>query len=122
VKLLFDHNLSHRLLHALQSEYPDSQHVRNIGLAEASDEAIWRHAIQQGFTIITKDADFHQRSFLFGHPPKVAGSAAGIARPRPLSNFYACAATISFSLLPTEKGHFSSSSSNAVSPLAIRGT
>lgn len=77
MKLLFDHNLSHRLLHALQSEYPDSQHVRNIGLAEASDEAIWRHAIQQGFTIITKDADFHQRSFLFGHPPKVVWIRCG---------------------------------------------
>ena len=22
-------------------------------------------------TIVSKDADFHQRSFLFGHPPKV---------------------------------------------------
>lgn len=77
MKLLFDHNLSHRLLHALHSEYPDSQHVRNIGLAEAGDEAIWRHAIQQGFTIITKDADFHQRSFLFGHPPKVVWIRCG---------------------------------------------
>ena len=25
----------------------------------------------QGLTIVTKDSDFHQRSFLFGHPPKV---------------------------------------------------
>lgn len=57
MKLLFDQNLSHRLLHALHEEYPDSQHVRNIGLAEASDEAVWQHAIQQDFTIITKDAD-----------------------------------------------------------------
>ena len=32
---------------------------------------MWQYAIQQGLTIITKDADFHQRSFLFGHPPKV---------------------------------------------------
>jgi predicted nuclease of predicted toxin-antitoxin system len=26
---------------------------------------------QHGFAIVTKDADFRQRSFLFGHPPKV---------------------------------------------------
>jgi predicted nuclease of predicted toxin-antitoxin system len=51
--------------------YPDSQHVREVGLSEATDEAVWRHAVEQGLTIVTKDADFHQRSFLFGHPPKV---------------------------------------------------
>jgi predicted nuclease of predicted toxin-antitoxin system len=77
VKLLFDHNLSHRLLHALQNEYPGSQHVRNVGLAQASDEAVWQYAAQHGLNIITKDADFHQRSFLFGHPPKVVWIRCG---------------------------------------------
>lgn len=77
MKLLFDHNLSHRLLRALHLDYPDSQHVRNVGLAEASDEAVWQYAIQQSFVIITKDADFHQRSFLFGHPPKVVWIRCG---------------------------------------------
>jgi predicted nuclease of predicted toxin-antitoxin system len=71
VKLLFDQNLSHRLLSTLQKDYPDSQHVRNVGLEEASDEVVWQYAAQHGFTILTKDADFHQRSFLFGYPPKV---------------------------------------------------
>ncbi|MBS0182622.1 MAG: DUF5615 family PIN-like protein [Nitrospira sp.] len=28
MKFLFDQNLSHRLVHALQQEYPDSRHVR----------------------------------------------------------------------------------------------
>jgi predicted nuclease of predicted toxin-antitoxin system len=27
--------------------------------------------VRQGFAILTKDADFRQRSFLRGHPPKV---------------------------------------------------
>ena len=71
MKLLFDHNLSYRLVRSLQRVYPDSQHVREVGLSEATDEAVWRHAVEQGLTIVTKDADFHQRSFLFGHPPKV---------------------------------------------------
>jgi predicted nuclease of predicted toxin-antitoxin system len=79
VKLLFDHNLSYRLVSALQREYPDSQHVRNVGLNEASDEAVWRYAVQQGFAIVTKDADFHQRSFLFGAPPKVVWVRCGNA-------------------------------------------
>ncbi|TKB73958.1 MAG: hypothetical protein E8D46_08760 [Nitrospira sp.] len=71
MKLLFDHNLSHRLVTALQHDYPDSTHVRDIGLSTASDDDVWQYAAQHGFTVVTKDADFHQRSFLFGHPPKV---------------------------------------------------
>ncbi|MDH4246110.1 MAG: DUF5615 family PIN-like protein [Nitrospira sp.] len=71
MKLLLDQNLSHRLVAMLAHEYPDSTHVRDIGLKEASDEAVWQYAAQHGFTVVTKDADFHQRSFLFGHPPKV---------------------------------------------------
>ena len=71
MKLLFDQNLSHRLVDALKNEYPGSLHVREIGLKDASDEAIWLYAVQHGLAIISKDADFHQRSFLLGHPPKV---------------------------------------------------
>jgi predicted nuclease of predicted toxin-antitoxin system len=82
VKLLFDHNLSYRLVRALQREYPDSQHVREVGLSEATDEAVWRHAVEQGLTIVTKDADFHQRSFLFGHPPKVVRVRCAMPQPR----------------------------------------
>lgn len=74
MRLLFDQNLSHRLVRSLQQEYPDSRHVRDIGLGEASDEAVWDYAAQRGFTLVSKDADFHQRSFLFGHPPKVLWS------------------------------------------------
>jgi predicted nuclease of predicted toxin-antitoxin system len=71
VKLLFDQNLSHRLVQALQKEYPDSRHVREVGLKDAADTVVWQYAAQHGFAIVTKDADFHQRSFLFGHPLRV---------------------------------------------------
>ena len=79
MKLLFDQNLSHRLVQALQKEFPDSRHVREVGLEEATDAVVWQYAAQQGFAIVTKDADFHQRSFLFGHPPKVIWVRAGNA-------------------------------------------
>jgi predicted nuclease of predicted toxin-antitoxin system len=71
VKLLFDQNLSHQLLAALPHDYAGSQHVRDVGLRDATDLAVWQFAAQHGFAIVTKDGDFHQRSFLFGHPPKV---------------------------------------------------
>jgi predicted nuclease of predicted toxin-antitoxin system len=77
VKLLFDHNLSPRLIATLRHDYPDSQHVREVGLKDASDAAVWQYAAQHDCTIVTKDADFHQRSFLFGHPPKVIWIRAG---------------------------------------------
>lgn len=71
MKLLFDSNLSHRLSQSLASLYPGSEHVRNLNLARAGDEAIWNLAMEQDFTIVSKDSDFHQRSFLYGFPPKV---------------------------------------------------
>ena len=71
MKLLFDQNLSHRLVNTLASEFPESTHVRDVGLEKALDGAVWEYAKANGFVIVSKDSDFHQRSFLFGHPPKV---------------------------------------------------
>jgi len=71
MRFLFDENLSPRLVSALADLYPGSRHVRDVGLASADDATVWSHAAAGGFTIVSKDGDFHQRSFLFGHPPKV---------------------------------------------------
>jgi len=71
VKLLLDQNISHLLLESLLSLYPDSSHVRLVGLKAADDESIWAFARQHGFAIVSKDSDFYQRSLLFGFPPKV---------------------------------------------------
>ena len=71
MKLRLDQNLSPRLLTTLADLYPDSTHVRNEGLHSAPDDVVWAYAAQRGFTIVSKDADFRQRSFVVGHPPKV---------------------------------------------------
>jgi predicted nuclease of predicted toxin-antitoxin system len=71
MKLLFDQNLSYRLVALLASEYPGSLHVRDVGLNAADDQAVWQFAIQQGLAIVSKDSDFQQRALLKGHPPKV---------------------------------------------------
>jgi predicted nuclease of predicted toxin-antitoxin system len=71
VKLLLDENLSPRLTRPLSAIYPGSAHVRDVGLEAADDATVWAYAAQHGFVIISKDADFHQRSFVLGHPPKV---------------------------------------------------
>lgn len=71
MRLLLDQNLSPRLLDLLADLYPGSQHVRNVGLGAADDEQVWSYAAGEGLAIVSKDTDFHQRSFLFGGPPKV---------------------------------------------------
>jgi predicted nuclease of predicted toxin-antitoxin system len=40
-------------------------------LQKADDPVVWESAKQHGFMIVSKDSDFHQRSFVFGFPPKV---------------------------------------------------
>ena len=77
MKLLFDQNLSHWLCLELEDLFPEAVHVRQIGLRDAADSVIWRYAAQHGYAIVTKDADFRQRSFLEGHPPKVIWLALG---------------------------------------------
>ncbi|MGE0873770.1 MAG: DUF5615 family PIN-like protein [Burkholderiales bacterium] len=71
MKLLFDENLSPRLAESIQSDYPGSTHVHHVGLGAASDERVWEYARQGGFAIVTKDADFPERSVIEGYPPKV---------------------------------------------------
>ena len=71
MKLLFDENLSHNLVGKLANVYPDSEHVRNAALKEASDTEIWEYARAHSYVIVSKDSDFHQRSLLLGFPPKV---------------------------------------------------
>ena len=71
MKLLFDENISPRLVAALEDVYPGSAHVHDCGLGSADDLTVWRYAKDNGFTIISKDSDFQERSILLGAPPKV---------------------------------------------------
>jgi len=71
VRLLFDENLSPRLAAAFQADFPGSTHVHPAGLGSALDDEVWGYARDHGFTIVTKDADYHERSVIRGYPPKV---------------------------------------------------
>ena len=71
MRLLFDQNLAPRLSIDLADLYPDSAHVRHVGLERANDDLVWRYAKAGGFAIVTKDDDFRQLSVVFGPPPKV---------------------------------------------------
>jgi predicted nuclease of predicted toxin-antitoxin system len=77
VKLLFDQNVSHRLVNLLINLYPDSEHVRHLGMTRGSDEDLWDYAKSHGYILVTKDDDFHIRSNLFGPPPKILWIRSG---------------------------------------------
>lgn len=79
MKLLFDENLSPRLVQLLDCDFPASAHVRSLGLRGAPDEVIWELARREGYIIVSKDNDFRQRSFLEGAPPKVIWLSIGNA-------------------------------------------
>lgn len=70
MKLLLDENLSDRIIARISDLYPESSHVKFLGLTNTEDAVIWEYAKNNSFTIVSKDSDFHQRSLLYGHPPK----------------------------------------------------
>jgi predicted nuclease of predicted toxin-antitoxin system len=71
MKLLFDQNLSFRLCKDVDDLYPESTHVRLLGLSEATDYAVWDYAKRHGFAIVSQDADFAEMAVLLRAPPKV---------------------------------------------------
>ncbi len=69
--LLFDQNLSPKLIQRLGDIFPDSVHVSQVGLAEALDRAVWEYARTNNLLLVSKDADFSELGSLLGFPPKV---------------------------------------------------
>ena len=70
MKLLLDENLSDRIIPQIVDLYPDSAHVKTLALTTTDDLVIWEYSKTHDFIIVSKDSDFHQRSLLYGHPPK----------------------------------------------------
>ena len=63
----------------LSDVFPESSHVQLHELAEATDTKIWEFAKLNDFCIVTQDADFPERSRLYGSPPKVVWLRCGNA-------------------------------------------
>ena len=68
MKLLFDQNLSPRLVDYLSDLYPESNHVYRLGIDRVPDREVWEYARRESFVIVTKDADFIDLSMLAGLP------------------------------------------------------
>lgn len=75
--MLFDPHLSFKLAKKLGDVFPGSSQVGWAGLHEAGDDEIWEYARVNGFTVVSKDSDYNERSALLGHPPKVVWLRCG---------------------------------------------
>jgi predicted nuclease of predicted toxin-antitoxin system len=71
MRLLIDENLSPNLADRLSDCFPESTHVRGVGLLGGNDPDVWALAKDRGYCILTKDTDFQSRSMFDGAPPKV---------------------------------------------------
>ena len=80
MKLLLDENLSDRIISRVADLFPDSTHIKAVGLREADDFVVWEWAKKHGFTIVSKDTDFHQRAIVLATRRNSYGYASGIAR------------------------------------------
>lgn len=69
MKLLLDENLSRRLVPFLQHDFPDTGQVVLLGMESATDKEVWQRARDDGFVIVTRDADFQELSLVWGQPP-----------------------------------------------------
>jgi predicted nuclease of predicted toxin-antitoxin system len=71
VKLLFDENLSRKLVVRLAKLYPESAHLVEFGLLASPDRDVWEYAKAKDFIIVSTDSDFYALATTIGPPPKV---------------------------------------------------
>lgn len=71
MKLLFDQNISHRIVSLLQGKFAGSVQVRQVGLENVTDNQIFEFAKTNHYSIVTFDSDFVDLSVLKGTPPKI---------------------------------------------------
>jgi predicted nuclease of predicted toxin-antitoxin system len=79
VKLLFDENLSERLISRLAASYPGSAHVDQVGLHGKSDAGDLGSCPRARLRDRVEGQRFRQMSFLHGAPPKVIWLPVGKA-------------------------------------------
>lgn len=71
MRLLFDQNISFRVVKQLKTTFPDVIGVRECGLFNADDYQIWEYARQNNYTVVSFDKDIPDIGSVRGFPPKI---------------------------------------------------
>jgi predicted nuclease of predicted toxin-antitoxin system len=86
VKLLFDRNISFRIIKIISTHFPESAQVRELQLEGATDRQIWEYAKRNNYVIVSFDEDFYDYSNLYGHPPKIIWLRTGNTKTLYIAN------------------------------------
>ena len=71
MKLLFDQNISFRVVKGMETIFPLAKQIRELNLENSTDREIWEYAKREGYSIVTFDSDFYDLTLILGVPPKV---------------------------------------------------
>ena len=88
MKLIVDAQLPPALAAALRETGQEATAVREIGLREAKDTAIWQYALQNNAAILTKDEDFAERCLCSTNAPVVVWLRIGNPTNPALLNWF----------------------------------
>ena len=77
MKILFDQNISFRIIKRIIDIFPEAKQIRSLGLENQTDQEIWNFAKENGFTLVTFDGDFYDFSLVWGQPPKIVWIRTG---------------------------------------------
>lgn len=71
IRFLVDAQLPPRLARSLAAEGYQAEHVEDLGMCHAKDEAIWQYAKERQAVLVSKDEDFVERTRSQGGGPVV---------------------------------------------------
>lgn len=87
MRLLFDENLSWRLVEMVKVKFPNCVHISDTTLKQPpSDIAIWKYCAENNLIIVTNDDDFFHLLQVKGFPPKVVLLKIGNAKTQTIAD------------------------------------
>lgn len=89
MRFLVDAQLPPILARFLEEQGLEARAVREVGLRDASDTAIWHFAARDGWIIVTKDEDFPERVLRSHAGPQVVWPRIGNSTKRELLAWFA---------------------------------
>lgn len=89
MRFLVDAQLPPALARYLESQGHEARAVREVGLREADDTAIWDFAMRDGLIIVTKDEDFPERVLNSSTAPQIVWLRIGNSTKRLLIAWFA---------------------------------
>ena len=88
MRFIVDAQLPPALARLLTAHGHIAEHVEDIGLRDADDSPIWRYALENQATILTKDEDFPHRSQQTMNRPVVVWLRIGNCSRRALLQWF----------------------------------